>query len=228
MLELVKSLEEIVLSELSLGEGEFLVRVARRSVEEYLSSRRRLEPPSNTPRPLLEKRGVFVTLYRYPSKELRGCIGYPLPTHRLIDAVIGAAISSATQDPRFSPVELDEMKSIVIEVSVLTPPEEIKYEKPEDLLKEIIIGRDGLIVEAGGFSGLLLPQVPVEYNWGVEEYLMHLCLKAGLPSTYWMTGKTRIYRFTAQIFAEEEPAGRVVEKKLELSLIHISEPTRPY
>ena len=71
-----------------------------------------------------------------------------------------------------------------------------------------------MIIEAGGFSGLLLPQVPVEYNWSPEEYLMHLSLKAGLPSTYWLTGRARIYRFTAQIFAEKTPRGEIVEEKL--------------
>jgi len=198
---------------LTIDEGEFLVRLARKSIEEHLSGRR-VEPPTPPSERLAEKRGVFVTLYRYPSKELRGCIGLPYPTHRLVDAVIHAAISSATADPRFPPVRLREMDEIVIEVSVLTEPEEIKYDDPKKLPEKIVIGRDGLIIEAGGFSGLLLPQVPVEYNWGPEEYLMHLSLKAGLPSTYWLTGRARIYRFTAQIFAEKTPRGEIVEEKL--------------
>ena len=106
------------------------------------------------------------------------------------------------------------MDEIVIEVSVLTKPEEIKYDDPKKLPEKIVIGRDGLIIEAGGFSGLLLPQVPVEYNWSPEEYLMHLSLKAGLPSTYWLTGRARIYRFMAQIFAEKTPKGEIFEEKL--------------
>ena len=198
---------------LTIDEGEFLVRLARKSIEEHLSGRR-VEPPTPPSERLAEKRGVFVTLYRYPSEELRGCIGLPYPTHRLVDAVIHAAISSATADPRFPPVRLREMDEIVIEVSVLTKPEEIKYDDPKKLPEKIVIGRDGLIIEAGGFSGLLLPQVPVEYNWTPEEYLMHLSLKAGLPSTYWLTGRARIYRFTAQIFAEKAPRGEIVEEKL--------------
>lgn len=201
------------MSTLTIDEGEFLVRLARKSIEEHLSGRR-VEPPTPPSERLAERRGVFVTLYRYPSKELRGCIGLPYPTHRLVDAVIHAAISSATADPRFPPVRLKEMDEIVIEVSVLTKPEEIKYDDPKKLPEKIVIGRDGLIIEAGGFSGLLLPQVPVEYNWTPEEYLMHLSLKAGLPSTYWLTGRARIYRFTAQIFAEKTPRGEIVEEKL--------------
>jgi len=201
------------MSTLTIDEGEFLVRLARKSIEEHLSGRR-VESPTPPSERLAERRGVFVTLYRYPSKELRGCIGLPYPTHRLVDAVIHAAVSSATADPRFPPVRLKEMDEIVIEVSVLTKPEEIKYDDPKKLPEKIVIGRDGLIIEAGGFSGLLLPQVPVEYNWTPEEYLMHLSLKAGLPSTYWLTGRARIYRFTAQIFAEKTPRGEIVEEKL--------------
>ena len=198
---------------LTINEGEFLVRLARKSIEEHLSGRR-IESPAPPSEKLNEKRGVFVTLYRYPSKELRGCIGLPYPTHRLVDAVIHAAISSATADPRFPPVRLKEMDEVVIEVSVLTKPEEIEYDDPKKLPEKIVIGRDGLIIEAGGFSGLLLPQVPVEYIRSPEEYLMHLSLKAGLPSTYWLTGRAKIYRFTAQIFAEKTPRGEVVEEKL--------------
>jgi len=198
---------------LSLSEGEFLVRLARRSIEEYLSGKE-IEVPEPPSERLKEPRGVFVTLSRYPDKELRGCIGFPLPTYPLVEATARAAISSATQDPRFPPLTPEEMNETVVEVSVLTPPEEVKYEDPKELPEKIVIGRDGLIIEAGGFSGLLLPQVPVEYNWAPEEYLMHLCLKAGLPSTYWLTGRARIKRFTAQIFVEKEPRGEVMEEEL--------------
>lgn len=198
---------------LSLDEGAFLVKLARRSIEEYLSGREP-EIPAPPSEKLKEKRGVFVTLSHYPDKELRGCIGFPLPTHPLVEATVRAAIASATEDPRFPPVQKEELGDLIVEVSVLTPPEEISYKDPKELPEKIVIGRDGLIIEAGGFSGLLLPQVPVEYNWTPEEYLMHLCLKAGLPSTYWLTGRVRIRRFMAQVFVEEAPGGRVVEEEL--------------
>ena len=200
---------------LGIDEGRFLVRLARKSIEEYLSGR--YPEPVKPPNPILkEPRGVFVTLYRHPSRELRGCIGFPLPNHPLIEATIRAAIASATEDPRFPPVKLDEMREIVVEVSILTPPEEIRYEKPDELPGKIVIGRDGLIIEAEGRGGLLLPQVPVEYGWDTEEFLTHLCLKAGLPPTYWITGKPKVFRFSAQVFAEKEPGGEVVEEELGL------------
>ena len=199
---------------LTLEEGAYLVRLARKTIEVYLSGKSPA-PPRDAPEKLKRKQGVFVTLNTYPEKELRGCIGFPLPEYPLLEATMRAAIASATQDPRFPPVTPDELSRIVVEVSALTPPEEIRFEDPKDLPKLIRIGVDGLIIESGGFGGLLLPQVPVEFNWTPEEYLMNLCLKAGLPSTYWLTGKIKLYRFTAQIFEEESPKGRIVEKKLQ-------------
>ncbi len=201
---------------LGIDDGRFLVKLARKSIEEYLSGRTpRYTEPSN---PLLkEPRGVFVTLYKHPSKELRGCIGFPLPTYPLVEATVKAAIASATEDPRFPPVRLDELKELVVEVSVLTRPEEVQYTRPEELPRKIVIGRDGLIIEAEGRGGLLLPQVPIEYGWDAEEFLTHLCIKAGLPPTYWITGKARILRFSAQVFAEKEPRGEVVEEELAAS-----------
>jgi len=198
---------------LSLNEGVFLVKLARKTIEVYLSGKVP-KPPESVPKRLKEKRGVFVTLTIHPERELRGCIGFPLPLYELVEATMRAAVASATEDPRFPPLRAEELEKIVVEVSVLTPPEEIRYSDPKELPHLITVGVDGLIIEAGGFSGLLLPQVPVEYNWSPEEYLMHLCIKAGLPSTYWLTGKAKIYKFTAQIFEEESPKGKIVEKKL--------------
>jgi uncharacterized protein (TIGR00296 family) len=198
---------------LSLNEGTYLVKLARKTIEVYLSGKMPA-PPDDAPEKLRRKQGVFVTLYTYPERELRGCIGIPLPEYPLIEATMRAAIASATEDPRFPPVSLEEMSSIIVEVSALTPPEEIKFTDPKELPNMIKIGEDGLIIEAGIYSGLLLPQVPVEYGWSPEEYLMHLCIKAGLAPTYWLTGKMRLYRFSAQVFEEETPRGRVVERSL--------------
>jgi hypothetical protein len=196
---------------LSLSEGELLVKTARRAIESYVREGR--EPPvPEVPEKLREPRGVFVTLTR--RGELRGCIGYPLPTRPLIEALIDAAISSATRDPRFPPVGEGELGEIAIEVSVLSVPEEIRVKRPKEYLERIKIGRDGLIIEWRGFSGLLLPQVPVEWGWDVEEFLCQLCLKAGLPPDCWLERDVTIRRFTAQIFREVEPGGRVEEHKL--------------
>ena len=204
----------MVVMKLTLEDGEFLVRLARRAIETKLREGRRIRP--SAPEGLMEPRGVFVTLNGVEGQHrLRGCIGYPYPERPLAEAVVDAAIGAALHDPRFNPVSLEEMGEIVVEVSVLTPPERIVVERPEYYPRRIEVGRDGLIVSRGGFRGLLLPQVPIEWGWDAEEFLTQCCLKAWLPPDAWLLPDTEIYRFQAEIFAEEEPRGRVIRVELE-------------
>jgi len=198
---------------LDLERGTFLVKLARAAVEEYLRSGVKIEPPPETPPDLYEKRGVFVTLKTYPQRELRGCIGYPEPIMPLVLATIDAAISAATRDPRFYPVGVEELPKLLFEVTVLTPPQPIEV-PPEELPKAIKVGRDGLIVRCGYASGLLLPQVPVEWGWNEEEFLAQTCVKAGLPPNCWLDPRCQFYKFQGQIFTETEPYGEVVEEKI--------------
>ena len=202
--------------ELTLEEGKFLVSLARKTVETYLKTGRRLKIPENVPPKLMEKCGVFVTINKLKNgkKELRGCIGYPYPTHPLVEAVMDSAISSATRDPRFPPLNENELEKVIFEVSVLTPPEIIKVKKPTEYPSKIKVGRDGLIVESGFYKGLLLPQVPIEWKWDEEEFLCQCCLKAGLPPDCWLLEETKIYRFEAIIFEETKPNGEIVRKEL--------------
>jgi len=202
--------------EVSLQEGKFLVELARKTVEEYLKSKKRISAPENISEKLLQPCGVFVTIntIRDGEKELRGCIGYPYPTTPLVQAVIESAISSATQDPRFYPLSLSDLDNVVFEVSVLTPPQLIEVKKPSEYLPKIMVGKDGLIVERGMFKGLLLPQVPVEWEWDEEEFLCQCCTKAGLPPDCWLLENTKIYKFQAIIFEEEKPRGEVKHKAL--------------
>lgn len=202
--------------ELSLEEGKFLIELARKAVEQYLKTRKCTKTPENTPKKLLQNCGVFVTINSITNgeKQLRGCIGYPYPTNPLAEAVIDSAINSATQDPRFYPLSLSELNEVVFEISVLTPPEPVDVKKPEEYPSKIKVGEDGLIVEKGIFKGLLLPQVPVEWEWGEEEFLCQCCIKAGLPPDTWLTKGTKIYRFNAIIFEEKKPRGEVKRKPL--------------
>ncbi|RLF21602.1 MAG: TIGR00296 family protein [Thermoprotei archaeon] len=199
---------------LSEEEGALLVRIAREAVSKYLKERVIIEPPRGLPDKLYEKRGVFVTIKRYPSMELRGCIGYPEPILPLINATIRAALSSALEDPRFYPLSAEELEHVVFEVSVLTPPQLIKVSKPTDYPKQVKVGVDGLIVEKGIYRGLLLPQVAVEYGWSEEEFLSQCCIKAWLPPDAWLEPDTRIYKFQAEIFEEEHPGGEIKRKAL--------------
>jgi uncharacterized protein (TIGR00296 family) len=197
--------------ELSLEEGKFLIQLARNAVKEYLETGKTAKAPQNTPKKFLEHCGVFVTInsLKKGEKQLRGCIGYPYPTNPLIEAVIDSAINAATQDPRFYPLSKEELDKVVFEVSVLTPPEQIKVQNPKEYLTQIKVGEDGLIVEKSLFKGLLLPQVPVEWGWCEEEFLCQCCVKAGLPPDSWLTKDAKIYKFHAIIFEEETPQGEV-------------------
>lgn len=131
---------------------------------------------------------------------------------KLSEGLVDAAISAATQDPRFPPVNIDELDQIIFEVTVLTPPIEIKVDDPMEYLSIIKVGRDGLIVENAYTSGLLLPQVPTEYDWNVEEFLCHTCEKAGLDRDAWKDKTTKMSRFEGVIFKEESPNGIIVRE----------------
>lgn len=195
--------------ELSDSDGKELVMMARKAVTEFLRNDSKIEEPSFDSKFNFNS-GVFVTLNKQDS--LRGCIGYPLPEMKLSKGLVDAAISAATQDPRFSPVTPEELDKIVFEVTVLTPPEEVKVKNFSEYLTEIKVGRDGLIVENPFTSGLLLPQVPIEYNWSVEEFLEYTCQKAGLEKDAWKDKETKISRFQGMIFKEESPNGEIIRE----------------
>lgn len=185
---------------LSEEEGKFLVKLARKSIETFVNQRKKLEVPENTPETLKEEMGAFVTLNK--DRMLRGCIGYPEPIAPLVNAVIDVAISAAVNDPRFSPVTASELPDLRVEVSVLTKPELIEVNRPEEYMDKIKIGEDGLIIERGPYKGLLLPQVAVEWGWNVEEFLYNTCVKAGLTADCWLYPDVKIFKFGSQIFHE--------------------------
>ena len=201
---------------LTNSEGKFLVALAREAVTTKIKKGKTIQPPDNTPKQLFEYAGVFVTINTVCNnkKKLRGCIGYPYPTHVLVEALIDSAINAALHDPRFLPINIDELNNLIFEVSILTPPKIIDTDNPLEYPKHVEIGQDGLIVERGLSKGLLLPQVPLEWNWNIEEFISHCCLKAGLSPSIWMNKDTKIYKFQAIIFEEETPHGRVKRKSL--------------
>jgi uncharacterized protein (TIGR00296 family) len=203
-----------MLFQLTQNEGEYIVKLARNAVGYYLKTGQILQVPSDAPAKFKEKCGVFVTINkiqkgRERKHELRGCIGFPYPTHTLVQAVIEAAISSATQDPRFYPMKAEELDQVFFEVSVLTPPEAVEVTNPKDYCSKIKVGKHGLIVERSYCKGLLLPQVPVELKWDEEEFLCQCCLKAGLPPDSWLLKGTKIFTFSSIIAQETTPKGPV-------------------
>ena len=202
----------------TLEDGKLLIKFARENIEYYLKNSRRIIIPENLKEKFKDKFGCFVTLNKINVKgnPLRGCIGYIEPTFPLYEVIHRVSISSAVEDPRFPSVSLEEMDNITIEISILTPPKLIKVDNPEEYLKKIVIGRDGLIVERGMRRGLLLPQVPVDHgrNWDVATFLSHTCQKAWLDPESWKKKDTKIYSFQAILFEEEIPGGEVIRKYL--------------
>lgn len=197
--------------QLSQKEGECLVDLARKAVEEILKSGKHILPSDTLPRKFSGHYGVFVTINSVENgeKSLRGCIGLPYPTSPLAEAVIESAIDAATHDPRFPKVSSSELDHLVFEVSVLTPLEAIEVKDPRDYCRAIKVGEHGLVVERGYYKGLLLPQVPVEWRWDEENFLCQCCVKAGLPPDSWLVKGTKVYRFSSIIAEEVSPKGAV-------------------
>jgi hypothetical protein len=197
--------------DLSDEDGTILVQAARKIVTEFIKNGRKIELDEKSKSRFSFEAGIFVTLNS--KNDLRGCIGFPLP-RKLNQALPDAAIAAATEDPRFSPVKSTELDKITFEVTVLTQPVEIKVDDPLQFPSKIKVGRDGLIVKDGYHSGLLLPQVPVEYGWNEEEFLGFTCQKAGLPQNCWKEKRIKVFSFEGMIFKEEIPNGKVVREKL--------------
>jgi len=198
-------------TQLSDSDGVFLVKTARKAVTEFLSNGNRMKLESDLEEKFSFNSGVFVTLNNPDG--LRGCIGFPMPEKKLAHAIVDGAIAAATEDPRFPSVKTNELIDIMFEVTVLTPPVEIDVSDPMEYLEKIKVGRDGLIIRHSFSSGLLLPQVPVEYGWNVEEFLQHTCEKAGLARDTWKNESVKIERFEGIIFKEETPNGTIVREE---------------
>ena len=174
-----------------------LLGIARRALGGYIGAGK--IPPEEGVRGKLAAPGAaFVTLTK--NGRLRGCIGYTEAVAPLFKVVQECAVAAATEDPRFPPVSSNELPSLRVEISVLTPLVPI-------LPEEVEVGRHGLMVAQGRMRGLLLPQVPVDQGWDRETFLDQTCVKAGLPPSAWRHGAT-LRAFTAEVFGEEEKSAK--------------------
>ena len=200
---------------LSADVGRTAVKLARESMEAHVSGRG-AEPRPPTEMPFSELRGVFVTINRAEEapERLRGCIGFPYPVKPLGEAICEAAVAAATEDPRFPPVSRSELDSVVVEVSILTPPRPLVAENTKDRPSMVRIGTDGLIISRYGMSGLLLPQVATEFGMDQAEFLSQACMKAGLPPDSWLDKETEVKTFQAEVYAEKRPGGDVEREVL--------------
>jgi AmmeMemoRadiSam system protein A len=170
-----------------------LLKIAREAIAAHLNPETQFAI-SNLQFAILDVHaGAFITLHKHG--ELRGCIGHVEPTEPLRVVVPRCAVAAAATDPRFPAVGLDELDEIDVEISLLGPL--IPIAGPPD----VVIGRDGLVVEKGWHRGLLLPQVAPEWGWNAETFFAQTCQKAGLPKDAWQHG-AKIWRFEAEVFGE--------------------------
>lgn len=177
------------------SEKKYLLELGRNTIAAKLDGRaHEVESPDSDE--LNSPCGAFVTIKC--GGKLRGCIGNIRASKPLYETVREMAEAAATQDPRFPSMRRNELDGAHIEISVLSPFE--KVSSPD----EIEVGRDGLYITKGMRSGLLLPQVATEWGWDRNTFLSQTCYKAGLPLDAWKHPDTEIFRFTAEVFGEEE------------------------
>ncbi len=179
---------------ISLSDRRYLLRLARETISRFLTVKMVPLPRLSTPA-RREKHGVFVTLKKRGN--LRGCIGRLVPDRPLAELVAAMALESAFEDPRFNPVTAEELPDLEVEVSVLTPMKRVSG------VNDIVIGRDGVMLQKGGRSAVFLPQVAPEQGWQRDEMLSHLSMKAGLPADAWKKD-TIFSTFQAIVFSESE------------------------
>ena len=188
--------------------GEQAVKLARGTLDSYFENKSYIFP-EELDSIFYEPMGAFVTLNTYPEENLRGCIGYPLPVKNLKDAIVENTINAAIEDPRFQNLRKEELDKIVLEVSILTVPKEV-----ENPLEKLKIGEHGLIIRYGYASGLLLPQVAIDFNFNKQQFLEAVCQKAGLPRDMWQSPDAKVSLFSAHVFYEETPRGKIKRRYL--------------
>lgn len=178
----------------SPSERQQLLAFARQVIERTLCD---AEPPAIPKIPALAENGAcFVTIKDFRG-ELRGCIGNLEAFEPLGENILRNAVNAAISDPRFPPLEPEELQESVLELSILTPA------RPISSVAEFEVGRDGIILRAAGRGAVFLPQVAPEQGWDAETTLGYLARKAGLSPSAWRSPETKLFTFQAEVFGEE-------------------------
>lgn len=167
--------------------------LAKFAIEYFLNNRKTPEvKKEEVDEKLWEKAACFVTVY--VDDKLRGCIGYYVATEPLYLNIIKNAISASFSDPRFPPIKQEELKRLKVEVSILTPLKEFKPDNTNHLLEFLEKEKPGVLIEGQGRKALFLPQVWEKIE-KPSQFLSRLCLKAGLPSSYWQKEDIKYWIF---------------------------------
>ena len=188
------------MSDLTDIDRNFLLILARTTIETKLKGQGSVDKPEEISSALQEKRGCFVTLHK--RGVLRGCIGTIEPQKSLLEGVEENAINAAFGDPRFPAMTAEELEDIEIEVSVLTMPRVLEYKNADDLKATLRPGVHGVILSRGWKRSTFLPQV-WEQLPNVEDFLRHLCNKAGMERKCWTDTNTVVRVYEAEYFSEK-------------------------
>ena len=203
-----KNTEEMAMADtdkLTEDEGKYLLSVARKTIDQRLSDQKEQQSDAHRSDKFREQRGTFVTLTT--GGNLRGCIGHIIPQETLIEGIRVNAVNAAFRDPRFPPLTKDEWKRVKIEISILTEPKLLSYSDADDLLKKLRPDMDGVIIRKDYRQATFLPQV-WEQLPKKEDFLAHLCLKAGLGAGAWKQGDLEVSVYQVQAFEEEWPVSK--------------------
>ena len=192
-------------------EGEMMVKASRGAMELFLKSRNFSKKMVGTYIDSINKSaGVFVTIYHYPTRTIRGSMGFPKAIGSIQEDLIDASIAAAFEDSRFVQVSHLELEHMIIQVSLISEMEQLKG-IAATRKKSIVLGEDGLYMEYGLHSGIVLPQTAIEYGYTKERMLEELCIKTGVNKNYWMQRNVKVFKFKAQVFEELEPSGTIVQ-----------------
>ena len=186
-------------------QGRVLVKLAHHTIMEKLGRKRSKSEPDTDAHNLQDEvfkshRGTFVTLKI--KGQLRGCIGNLTARETVWEGVRHNAINAAFHDPRFSPLTVKEFDQTEIEVSILSEPRPLEFRDGVDLTQKLRVNVDGVIIRKGHASATFLPQVWQQLP-RPEEFLSHLCMKAGLPSDAWKDPQLEVLTYQVQYFEEE-------------------------
>ena len=186
--------------------GNYLLRVARVAIQNYIQHNRKIAKPLNTPPELEIPTGIFLNLYKKvpiaESGEMRGSAGIPFAQKILIEAVIDSAVDAAAHS-KFSPVTMQEMPVVKIELHLLSEPQLLAYKNDVDFFRKIKIGEHGFLINKAGKTGIMLPAVPLKKKWSSREALDNLCVDYGLKPESWKDPSARVWIFSTQVFRDK-------------------------
>jgi AmmeMemoRadiSam system protein A len=187
---------------LKKNQGQALIKLARQTISERLGKTSiSVDPQTLADSAFQDRRGTFVTLTI--NKQLRGCIGNLNATDSILAGIKHNAINAAFHDPRFPQLKAHELDQVDIEVSILTEPKLLEYGDGKELLSKLRVHVDGVILRKGSANATFLPQV-WEQLPRPEQFLSHLCVKAGLPADEWKKSRLEIMTYQVQYFEEEK------------------------